>query len=77
MLGGAPEKGVHISSYWGNPLPRPQGWVEVESSWFVWGLGCPLLSQERGERGRSAGEGSEHGEPGRAGQETSVDVTWE
>lgn len=55
-----PEKGLCIGSYWPEPPPRLQGWVRVESSWFVWGLGCALHSQERRESGCSAGEGSEH-----------------
>ena len=56
---GAPAEGLHMGSCWSNPLPRPQRWVEVGSSWVVCGLGCALLSQERGGSGHLAGEGSE------------------
>ena len=51
---GAPEKGLHVGSYWGNPptLNPRDGW-----RWKAAGLGRALLSQERGESGCSAGEG--------------------
>lgn len=75
---GAPEKGLHIHSYWGNPrtLNPRDGWRWKAADLFgVWGVLCFC---RRGERvGVHLGRAQRTGEPGRASQETSVDVTRE